>query len=315
MKPRIIAVIPLIALLLCGCGEPPLEDAMQRYTYPDGPKRGPTDTREKEDPSNLLTEQQDLNLGNSAQVLPFLGTGAGVGETIRLLDVRSPNQRAAVATITMTASIADRAAFATAEAVLVGIIEFGNAGGFNRMEFNIPVHISSGQNGVIDPAVTPVNSNTNGVAISVPGSTFRVFVRNESRAPSPLNGAPITVVLPPVFATPQATATISFLPVGTNSPIKRTFILTSTTATLAPAAAVTVAVPPYAKRVRFPRLDLATTSVDVTFSSSSGTIGTFSVGGADEGDIEISPLYNFMTVTNSGAGAITRLLAEFDIGF
>ena len=191
---------------------------------------------------------------------------------------------------------------------VVGIVEWGTGGHFSRIEFNVPPAFLWKQNGGIGAPV----QGQNGVNLTVHGSSFRVLGRNDARLP-PVNDADANIgndrdavfgafISQNVIAKPC-------------SPLQRAIIVVSGNGnSLAPAGGVSFGIPRYAKRVRFPRRPL-TEPINVTLNSevSPGSFYTTAIGAGSEGQIEIAPIFNTVTVQNNGAANISALTAVFDL--
>jgi hypothetical protein len=80
-------------------------------------------------------------------------------------------------------------------------------------------------------------------------------------------------------------------------------------------------IPAFAKRVRFPRLTIGSTTLQVSFSQTQlkgsfviSSYGTHTVPMGSEGPVEISPLDTFIEISNPGPNPILSLAAVFELG-
>lgn len=312
MKPMKSAITPVIAFaLLCGCDAPPGDSDMDSFYFdPGSPRTRASQPRPVESRSTLLSNLGELNMGQTAVLPDNGGVFIGEGELIRLLDVQAPSGKdAIVATIAMSVFVADGRIDATRYPPFLGIIEFGQGASVQRIEFDLPGPNIQGANLRSDP---PLNTYDNGVALSVPGSSFRVFARNNQDAESVLGGFGITPTpLEPI--TYEGRAHIVPYPVGTNSLLKRSAYITGALQTMAAAATATLAVPPYAKKLRVFR-EPFTATLDVVLSVPNGTV-TIPIAASDLGEIELPSGLKNIDITNTSVGAIDSVVAQFDVGF
>ena len=297
---------------------------MEQYYFNPSPPRPRRSPPNSEEPSSLLAGQGPMNVGATRIVPPrSFALGPGNVDPVRILEVTAPDSKSTVATIAMSVTRSNPN-LAAPFPPIVGIVEFGAGGAFNRIEFNIPPAIRQGDNGRI-ALPTPVSQTPNGIALSVSGSSFRVFARNEARAQSLIitNSGPITDIDGDVIQT-NVSAQISFLPIGTNSPLKRSLVGVPGPGTgggpFLVGDAFFCAIPAYAKKVRFPRSPLSTSSLSISAFGTTGTFGPFvvpagSLSTAAEFDgIPINPDWNTISVLNTSAGDITAVNVEFDVG-
>lgn len=310
MKPAVTPAILALALLWGACDLPPGEDMEQYYFDPGNPRTRASQPRPVESRPTLLSNVGELNMGRTAILPDNGGAVIGEGELIRLLDVQAPSGKdAIVATIAMSVFVADGRIDTTRYPPFLGIIEFGQGGSVQRIEFDLPGPNIQGANLRSDP---PLSSFDNGIAISVPGSSFRAFARNNQDAESVLGGFGITPApLEPV--TYEGRAHIVPFPVGTNSLLKRSAYITGALQSMGAAVTATLAVPPYAKRLRVFR-EPFTATLDVVLSVPNGT-ATISIPASDLGEIPLPSGLKNIDITNTSAGAIDSVVAQFDVGF
>jgi len=190
---------------------------------------------------------------------------------------------------------------------IIGIVEWGTGGAFQRIEFNVPPAFTWRQNGDIG---SPVQGQ-NGVTLTVCGSSIRVLGRNDARQP-PAND-------PTAFIGPDLDGNFgAFISQDANvkpcSPLQRAFVVVSGNGNaLAALGGVSIGIPRFAKRVRFPRTP-STATIDVAVGGDlAGSAYTVSIGAGSEGQIELSPLANTLTISNTSGGNITNLTAVFDL--
>jgi hypothetical protein len=142
--------------------------------------------RKGQGPRRIL-DNGELNLGRLVEVAP--GAPDFVGEAIRILDLRSDSNFAQFVTVTFSILPVKQFAFDSTDygGPIVGIIEFGNGSGVSSVEIDVrrgTLPYNTGSAGIIwannGAAEKILVSPYAGVSISVPGSSVRVFARNDA---------------------------------------------------------------------------------------------------------------------------------------
>lgn len=198
---------------------------------------------------------------------------------------------------------------------IVGIVEWGTGGSLARIEFNLPLAYTWAQNGDIIPTLGS-QQGTNGVILTVCGSSIRCMARNESR-------------LPPIFG--SQTATIgsnltldgqygAFVAQGSSDKqcgmLERDLIVvTANGDPMEPQQGASFGIPRFAKSVKFFRTPLQTSSLEVILGGDlvGSVVNNFVIPGGTPGFIPISPLHSSISVVNRGAVNITGLYAAFEL--
>lgn len=261
---------------------------------------------------NSLHNLKPTELGNFKTLPNSLITSSATrpkAQEVKILEIHFPDQLARAMTITaVNRAIRNPAGINVNTGPIVGAVEWGVGGEFNRIEFNLPPAYTWQQNGGIG---NPVQGQ-NGVNLTVFGSAFRLLGRNEARLP-PVNDA-TAVQGSNIFDGEMG----GFISQGTSmkpcGPMQRAIIVVSANgAALAAAGSVAIGIPRFAKRVRFPRQPFAST-IDVTVGGDiAGSAYTESIGASSQGQIELSPLANTMQIANTSGAGITVLTAVFDL--
>jgi hypothetical protein len=142
--------------------------------------------RKGKGPQRLL-DQGELNLGRLAEVAPNSKSGF-IGIPVRLLDLRSESQLAQFATVTFSILPVNEGSGGVSGGPIVGIVEFGNGSGVSRVEIDVRRGYSPYNGGDITPSWDDVGTPEKVVispyscsAVSVPGSSIRVYARNDAR--------------------------------------------------------------------------------------------------------------------------------------
>lgn len=241
------------------------------------------------------------------------------------------------------------------EGPLVGIVEYGAGSGLGTFEFDIPApnftpgFVSQVNAGNTDPPDNnPLNDSllvarrVNGVFLTLPASSMRVLIRNDANAPYLLRGTTTgadqtTPVSLNEFKNPakvRVHATYGRRPF--QAALTRTIPicfavgnegLTGPTQSFAPdpftntPAFIRFNIPAFAKRVRFPRLTIGSTVLQVSFSQSQlkgsfviSNYGTHTIPMGSEGPLEISPYDTFIEISNPGPNPVYSLSAVFELG-
>lgn len=136
---------------------------------------------------HILTNGE-LNLGRLVDVPPRIGglipLSSGIGEDIRILELRGDSKLAEFVTISfnyLPEAPSNVASGVSAEfGPCVGIVEFGNGSGFNRVE--VDIQQGNALSSVLPASSTYANGfilSPGGTCVSVPASSIRVYARNE----------------------------------------------------------------------------------------------------------------------------------------
>lgn len=241
----------------------------------------------------------------------------------------------------------------TVEGPLVGMVEFGAGSGLSAFEFDIPTPIVSPgfinvRNANSQDATTNWDDKLfpfrrlNGVLLSLPASSMRVFVRNDANAPYLIQGGG-TAGPPPVFSSLPAVSLNTFKRAAKvrvhatygrrpyphtltrTIPICFSEIFSGNQGPTAPFEAlqdnaITIMIPPYAHKVYFPRFPVQASSLSVNFFQSplrsatgSAFRGNITVPVGDEGPLDIYPLDSFIQVRNMGPNTIENFSLVFEL--
>lgn len=297
---------------------------------------------------NLFDQVSPGNVGNVFQIpasTPFLGP-ASYGQPVRVLDVSGEDSQGGSLYVSLQQeSVIDTATPDGApagslypEGPLVGIAEFAAGAGIDYVEFDIPTpSIAPGEVqatlGTVPVGILrniPVSRRVNGSLLALPASTLRVYARNDA-ASAWLGADPATDsalnLNNPKPATLRVHATYG--PRVTQAHLTRTMPLLMApllTPTMTPGQDITFGIPPYARRVSFPRLsDTPATTMGIlrilftlTGYGTGGlafVAGPYIVGATDVGDVEVPVGATSLTIINDSVGInIDNMLAVFELG-
>lgn len=287
------------------------------------------------------------NVGGSynippAQVTTF--TVAAFGIPVRVLDLRGDDANGDVVCVSLQQETVINQSGADvpeteepAAGPLIGITEFGAGGGLSSFEFDIPVPVSFPGNVVSTlPAFQDflaVSRRNNGILLSLPVSSLRVFVRNDAKAPYLIGGAaggpnpgapfPINGINPDGVGVVRVHTTYGNR--VRQAHLTRSYPICNSLVTdpFAPGQTITIGIPAYARRVYFPRNPVESTSLSVEFgqhqlSSATNSVlrGIYAVATGSNGPLDIMPYDNTLSVTNDvGVGVnIDQLQIVFELG-
>jgi hypothetical protein len=280
-------------------------------TTPNGPRAVAQQARQR------LLDNQELNLGSSAIISPGQ-VNLVPGLPSRLLDLRADSPLAQVVTVTMAQALQDPNSPLGTTCPIVGIIEFGNGGEYNYVEFDVPSPDAHTVNAPPLPSGGSYRYPKSGTAITLPAGSIRVFARNDAK--NALTGAvaPITAGL---GTDPRVSAHIAYGTTSTTVAPTRTVYMFNSANTLAAGSSSVVQVPPFATGVRFHRMDAAlgfsavSPVIQVAIMDANNTdLGlVYDVAAGDPGYAALSNATYQIRVRNTSAVAIT-LAAVFDIG-
>jgi hypothetical protein len=285
-------------------------------------------------PSDLqFVNTASLNaFGQPSRILEVVGDDA-LGEMIcvsiqheTILDT----QRSA----TVVTGVTDRV-----EGPLTGIVEFGAGSGLSKFEFDIttpvifPGLIRFFGPGFDQFADLQESTRTNGVLLTLPASSMRVFVRNDANAPFLIN-LPITPVSFNTFKEPaKVRVHATYGRRTTQAKLTRTYPIclaqtnngAGPTVGLAADNHIVFGLPTYASKVYFPRQPLNTTTLSVrfiqtnlnTFNGVAGgpfTRGPFIVAAGSIGGIDIEPYDSLIEISvPTGGTSVDNMLVRFDL--
>lgn len=280
----------------------------------------------------LLDDQAATNLGNEFDIPPAEDGSSGqaaFGNPVRMLNVLSKNlknedPRPLTITIQQDATIVSGAGPSQGSVLIpgpiVGIIEFGAGSGRASFEFDIPAPVAGP--GTTFTAIPP-NLMNNGVVLTLPGSSFRVFARNDANLRFLLNAA--TGPRIGVTSAPAKVRTHCAYGSGNlKTRLQRTYYLAGGIAgasppdlPLPPGGAVRVGIPPFSQRVRFIRSSNVPMSV-IFETAQASLFATFLYVvpvGDDNFSLEVKPQFTNMVVTNASltGNSISGLSAVFEI--
>jgi len=168
--------------------------------------------------------------------------------------------------------------------------------------------------GLLNGAQAPLADGGNGVVAHLGGAAFEVSIRNDANMPFAVDAASsIGARLP---ARVQASLSPGAQP--RLGQLRRTIWIAGEDIngahSLAAGLAVTVPIPPFAKRVWFFRRSIATTLTITRIALAGGTgLTDIPIPVNNEGPIPLDPSDIQIQVTNTSAVAITHLRAVFDI--
>jgi hypothetical protein len=316
---RFLMILAAFKSLACDGSELELEDEMGRKI-----SSGPLEL-DRDHMYGSLDMQGDNNIGRVVDILPNATLGLPGVETKILQFQNGIDQRSRMVTVHMDASaFIDPSAGNNIVPVgpIVGIVEFAAGGrGFSRIEFDIPLvnHSNPRQNWAAGGPVAPVRQVPNGVAISVPLAGLVVSVRNDTRMFCAGNNVDVSGANLNLAARVGAHVgyeTVTML----STKLKKTVCIVNGTA-LADGSGIQMGIPPYARRVRFPRTPQSTSILTVSQRSTMNvglTFGTEVIPVGSQGLIELAtPIANGLSVFNTSGGAvgITNMWAVFDLEF
>lgn len=260
---------------------------------------------------NALHGLKPTELGSRKSLPAVISDSAGNPRAleVKAIEISFSDQMARNLCVTLTNNaIRNPGGFNVNTGPIIGIVEWGVGGAYNRIEFNLPPAYTWRQNGGIG---SPVQGE-NGVTLSIACSSLRVMARNDARQP-PVND-PTAVIGSDSFAGDYSAFVAqgsAYKPCG---PLQRAIVAVSANgAALAAAGSVAIGIPRFAKRVRFPRRPLTSTLDVMVGGDIVGSAYTESIGAGTQGQIELNPLANTLTISNTSAGNITVLTAVFDL--
>lgn len=198
---------------------------------------------------------------------------------------------------------------------LVARIQWGVGGGKNELEIDIPAaRLPELIPPLGFPANQPVPGIGNGTQIYLNVSHISVYARNDG------NLSPLTAPGQDRVGGTTPAKIIAFVAPGASRggpPLQRTIFVAggqNIGFPLTPGNVVNVPIPPFARRVRFQRLPIATTPLRVTFQNNfGGTYREFNIPINFEGPIDVEGFAQTLRIQNDGAVNVTELQAVFDV--
>jgi hypothetical protein len=288
--------------------------------------------RIKQDPTESLRllDDEDLNLGAVHLISPNPQPGLGIPE--RLLDVQCAGRKGEFVTVCFNIlptnnDANDRANYS---GPIVGIVEFGNGSALNRVEIDIPngnnITEAPNNGGAFpSPASWIAIAGTvpaGGTAISVPGSSVRVYARHDGNGRVWDPTQPISINTDPATGLPfsiQVQASISYgIRSSADNKLYRTLMVSNFSGAVPTNQEVNVAVPPFAKSVTLYRPGLEALTVRLMSRQLFGiqpgiNIEVYNIPvNVNSPVIPLSGLVDVIAVTNLGAP--DGIFAVFGIG-
>jgi hypothetical protein len=303
---------------------------------------------------SLFEGVSELNVGSVFDVPPsdiqFADTGSlnAFGQPTRVLEVVGDDALGEMICVslqhetildtqrgaTVLAGVRDRV-----EGPLVGTVEFGAGSGLSTFEFDIttpvifPGLIRFFGPGFDQSADLQESRRTNGVLLTLPASSMRVYVRNDANAPFMIN-LPDT---PKSFNTFKDPAKVrvhaTYGRRTTQAKLTRSYPIclaqtnngAGPTISFAANQHLVFGLPTYASKVWFPRQPLNTTTLSVSFiqtnlNNINGLAGgpfvrgPFIVAAGSTGGIDIEPYDSFLDISvPAGGTSIDNMLVRFDL--
>ncbi len=259
------------------------------------------------DENRPVLDNGELNLGRSIPAPGRTGNTfllPGYGVPVRVLELRGDSKLAQWITVTFNILPIDAASVTAGASLpfgpLVGIVEFGNGSAFSQVEIDIQ---PGGTLSTITGGAEFVNAFTlpfGGSSISAPGSSFRIFVRNDAGYQPTGDGNTIGNLT----NVPTVMAHVSYGQKPAAEPNTRTLWVTS------PIGGGVgfnnaVGVPPFARSVYLYRTNITTTGLSVTVQEQYGSTlnGPILIPAGVDGSavpIRLSALSRVLQVTNLG---------------
>lgn len=283
-------------------------------------------------PNPQVLDAADLNLGASFEMPPMNKSNTvQVPIPKRFLSVDGPGPTARCMTVVMGQFIdTPRAASqAIAWGPITGLIEFGSGASFATVEFDVP-ELSQVPyptlTGLAPKAFEPFASKLNNyISIVVPGSSVRVYARNDATAPLNLdqNG---TLTPPPAlvpeYSNPSVFAFISYDQTygsQAQSRLKKSVrIACSSNGSLVSfqpgmAFAARCGIPAFARSVSFPRQPVSQPLLVEAYSLTRRFTQQEFIPAGQSGKIELCTDAAILNIVNTGDEPISNLNAVFDL--
>lgn len=251
---------------------------------------------------------------------PFLVNPGTRGQNLKMIDVSCDDEFA------MPVTVSVRAEYSTdpingGDAVggpLVGTLQWGVGGGYNELEFDVPVARAPNQLAPAgDSLHSPMTQLGSGVTIFLAGASHvSLYVRNDASL-CPLTN-PTSPLPTHVIGFAASAKILAFIaPGGTgNRPLERSIVCSTGFDPLAVNASVLVTIPPFAKSMRVSRNNgtLVTQPLRLNFiGPGSNGLSVVNLGANDEGQVPVCAQAVTVEITNIGADVVNYMQAIFDV--
>jgi hypothetical protein len=271
------------------------------------PMNGAAPESSSEEFFDVFSHLRTAKYGNEVLVQ---GSGIGapavhdVGNLTKILDVQTPDGESQPFNLQVCLNPSDRDS--NFGGPIIAVLEWGTGGGLNTVEFDVPTWV--------DPSILLARTNplfymkTNAVTVGVTASAFTLSVRNDGSM------RPILTAGAANIGSGRAARVTASVGRGSNSQslLRRTIYLCNSA--LANGANVQTFVPPFSRRVWFPRVPGTTATLQIrTFDAFTNFLGTFDIPANSQGPFELSPQVNVVNVLNNSGADITMLNAVFDL--
>lgn len=195
---------------------------------------------------------------------------------------------------------------------LVAVLQWGVGGGQNQVEFDVPPPKVVGLlTPTTVPPSQPVTNIGNGVQLSVGASHVSLYLRNDANL-SPLI-TPGVGIIGNSLTPAKVIAFVSPGAMNDGTRVERTIFIAEGISPFPVAGVVTLTVPPFARTIRIQRAPTGT-PIGLVFQNNVGNpYRNVDLGANDEGPISIDPVCQNIVVTNTGAVALPRCQAVFDV--
>jgi hypothetical protein len=278
-----------------------------------------------------VLDAAELNLGSSLELPPANTTNVVQAPQLkRILALNGPGNKARNISVVMGQYIADPGAASqyASYGPVTGIVEFGSGSAFSSIEFDLPEAVISPYTPLLNPAlpqVYPFNTSPrNSATLTVPGSSIRVYAKNDATSPL-ISNPSVTVVgnsdTIPIRTNPTVFAFVAYdqnFGSQTLSRLKKTIrlygsVIEQAYISMNVGATIKFSIPAFARAVSFPRY-VANNTLMVTVSS----LYRFnsyqaSVPAYQSGKVEIFSDAATIELTNMGPEAISFMDAVFEL--
>ena len=310
---------------------------------------------------SLFQDVSPGNVGNVFEIAPSETNDPpirGYGNPTRVLEIQGDDELGETICVSIQQeTIIERALFQGIvkfpEGPCVGIVEFGAGAGLSTFEFDIPgPTVAPGgfliyqpfSSQVLQDVNLPVTRLNNGILLTLPASSMRVFVRNDARVnylwslfTTPPAPPPPPPPIPPNPAGFRILNSVNLLPAiirvhatygrrPTQAKLTRSYPICASsgnyTEAILAGQGFRLGIPPYAKKVFFPRrgslsltpipplqVDFVSLSLPGGFPSR----GTITIPAGETGDIEVMPNDSVIDVVNPGSNSIEDLIVVFEL--
>lgn len=282
----------------------------------------------------LLADQEALNLGSFFEVVAAPEGSQGLlkfGMPVRILNIEGEDADSETVLLTFEQGVT--LLEPTQDPVpgpIIGIVEFGTGSGVARLEFDVPSPVggpapNAAAVGSLAGLFTPSKSNS--ITLVVPASSVRCFARNDAQtgfltnfSNTNVNGVEASRATPARVRVHAAYGHANMI----KQCVTRTYYVcgnnAGVAASLDPGDNINIGIPPFAKRVSFPRLNANNQQpVDIFFQDyySSGISVQFTIPAGEIGPLEIPPHTGGVFIRNpsTNLNSFTHLQAIFELGF